>query len=273
MQVFISYARENKKKVSDEISPVLTAGGHTVWFDEQLLPGEDWKPALAKEIAQCDVFVYAATTESVRSEWCAWELGTAVRLEKAVIPVLLEHGITLPAPLDQLQWADFSAGVTGVESVKLMRALDKLQKIPVAEAPPLPADPKGVPSRAWDTFERVMDAVVTPPLYEPIEAEEVIEKYFASRSLGWDSADGRLILTNRRVLFEINRLTPFRRHFSLTIQLSEIESVVASKKFGIFFPIMTIRCQSGKEHRFSVWGLERVISRIEEQRKRVQRLT
>ena len=268
MRLFICYARESIEKVRRTLE-VFTLDGHQVWLDERTLPGKDWQEELADQIARNDVFVYAATTASLASEWCQWELAKAVRLGKAIIPILLEPGLSVPDSLKKLQWADCSKGISGLEGVKLLRALDHLQKIPVAEAPPLPDHPKGVPSRAWDTFERVMDTVATTPLYDLTESEEVIEKYFASLTVGLDQGEGRLVLTNRRVLFEIPRFMPFRRRASLALQLSDIESVTASWKFGIF-PSMTIRCQSGEEHRFLVWNSHRVISRIEEQRKRVR---
>jgi hypothetical protein len=271
MLLFISYARENKDKVG-EISPVLAAGGHMVWFDENLLPGQDYKPELAKQIARCDGFVYAATKWSVRSEWCDWELGTAVHLEKAVIPVLLEPDVSLPAPLQKLQCADFSKGVTPIEVAKLMNALGTLQKIPTEDAPPMPTNPNGVPSRAWDTFNRVVD-VVTPPLYERTEAEEVIEKYIAGRIVGIDVNQGRLTLTNRRVMFEITGFA-FRRLASVAIQLSDIESVVASNQLGLV-PIVTIRCQSGKKYKFSFGraNRDRFMASVEKQLKRVRLIT
>jgi hypothetical protein len=251
---------------------IFAVDGHDVWIDAKVLVGQTWQEVLAEQIGRCDVFVYAAATGSVRSGWCKWELAKAGELRKPVLPVLLESGVSMPDPLKKLQWADCSKGITGLEGAKLIRALDHLQKIPAADVPPLPAAPEGVPSRGWDIYARVMDGVFNSAFYEPIEGEKVIETYLAARAIWWDGVDGRLSLTNRRVLFEARRLTAFRRHFSIAIQLSDIESVVVSKKWGIF-PVVTIRCQSGKEHQFRVpTNTERVISKIEEQRKRVQKL-
>jgi len=69
MELFITYAHENLVKVR-ELAELLTAGGHTVWFDNQLLPGQDWKLELGNAIARSDAFVYALTKDSVASEWC-----------------------------------------------------------------------------------------------------------------------------------------------------------------------------------------------------------
>lgn len=101
MQLFISYAHESMEKVRETVE-ILTAGGHAVWFDEQLLPGQDWKRELGEEISRCQAFIYAMTSEALSSEWCQWELATATRLEKAVVPVLLEDRLAVPQGLRRL---------------------------------------------------------------------------------------------------------------------------------------------------------------------------
>jgi len=270
MQLFISYAHESIDTVRQTVD-VLTAGGHAAWFDDQLLPGQDWKRALGEAIARSDIFVYAITTEAVNSEWCDWELATAVHLEKAIIPVLLEPGVSVPVSLKRLQYADFSQGITPVGVAKLMRALGGMQKIPVAESPPLPADPKGIPSRAWECVKHWTDAVVTPIHQPHNESEELIEKFAANLMRGIESVGGRMILTNQRVLFEAHKFNV--QSAPLAIPLSEIESVVPSMTLGIVPNGMTIRCNSGREYRFVVWGRKRIISIIERERKRVQGLS
>jgi hypothetical protein len=270
MQLFISYAHESIDKVRQTVE-VLTAGGHTAWFDDQLLPGQDWKRSLGEAIAHSDVFVYAITREAVSSEWCDWELATAVRAEKALLPVLLEPGISLPASLKRLQYADFSQGMTPIEVAKLMRALGDMQKIPVAESPPLPADPKGIPSRAWESVKHWTDAVVTPVYQPQNESEELIEKSAANLMRGVEAVGGRMILTNQRVLFEAHKINV--QAAPLAIPLSKIESVAPSRTLGIVPNGITIRCYSGEEYRFVVWGRKRIISKIEGCRKRVQGLS
>jgi hypothetical protein len=267
IQLFISYAHESIAKVRPTVE-VLTAGGDTTWFDEQLLPGQDWKQALGDAIARCDAFVYAITSEAVASEWCDWELATAVRLKKAVIPVLLEPDISVPDSLKGLQYADFSQGMTPIEVAKLTRALAVMQKIPVSESPSLPADPKGIPSRAWESGKHWTDTVITPVYQPQNESEEIIGKFGASLCLGIVKMGGRITLTNQRVLFEPNKMTP--QSTALAIPLSAIESVVPSNSLGIVPDCIIIRCHSGEKHRFYVWGRKRIISMLQECRSRVQ---
>lgn len=144
MQIFISYAHASIQKVS-KIVEVLTAGGHTACFDNQLLPGQDWKKELHEKITSCDAFVFAITNDALASEWCAWELSTAVHLEKVIIPILLEPEVSIPAELKRLQYTDFSQNMPPLEVAKMMHSLNSLQKIPASESPPLPRNPKGLP--------------------------------------------------------------------------------------------------------------------------------
>ncbi len=147
MRLFITYGRDNVDRVR-ELAQLLTAGGHTVWFDNQLMPGQDWKKELGEQIQRCDALVYALSKDSADSDWCKWELATAVRLKKAIVPVLLEDGVPIPAPLETLQYADFRQGPAGIPTAKLIGALGLMQKVPVDWPVPVPADPQGVPSRA-----------------------------------------------------------------------------------------------------------------------------
>jgi hypothetical protein len=266
MQLFISYARENIAKVRETVE-ILTAGGHTVWFDDQLLPGQDWKRQLGESIARCDAFVYVMTREAVTSEWCEWELATAVRLEKALIPVLLETGISVPDSLRRLQYADFTQGTTPIAVAKLMGALAIMQKIPVAESPALPADPKGIPSRAWKHWTNILMAQVHQPQNQ---AEELIAKFAANLWRGNEAVGGRMLLTNQRVLFEAHKMNV--QTTPVAIPLSAIKTVVPSVTFGIVPNGVTIRCDSGEEYQFVVWDRKRIISKIEECRSRIRDL-
>jgi len=267
MQLFISYGHESLAKVR-EIAEILTAGGHAVWFDNQLLPGQDWKGELGAAIARCDACVYVMTTEAVTSEWCEWELATAVRLEKAVIPILLEPGIAFPDSMRRLQYADFTQGATPIAVAKLIGALSTMRKIPVAESPPLPHDPKGIPSRAWESVKHWTDTIITQVHQPQNGTEELVDKFGANLWQGAEAVGGRIILTNQRLLFEAHKMN--LQTAPVAVSLSAIESIIPSNTLGIVPNGMTIRCDSGEEYRFVVWGRKRIVSLIEEYRSRLR---
>ncbi len=261
MRLFVTYAHENLTKVR-ELVELLTAGGHTVWFDNQLLPGQDWKLELGDAIARCDAFVYALTKDAVISEWCEWEFATAVRLKKAVVPVLFEADVVVPLSLQSLQYADFRQGATALATAKLIGALASMQKIPVDHSPPIPADPKGIPSRAWKHFGHWTDAIVAPAYQPQDDAEEIRGKFAANLMRGWEGVGGRITLTNQRLLFEAHKVN--LQPEPLAIPLSDISDVTPSNMMGGILPnSIIVHCRSGRQFRFVLWGRKRIIAMIE----------
>lgn len=265
MQLFISYARESIEDVRDTVE-ILRAGGHSVWFDERLLPGQDWKEELGKAIDGCEAFVFALTHDSVGSDWCAWELATAASLDKAVIPVLLEPGVDIPPSVEQLQCADFTTGEKAIAVAKLMAALAAMQKIPADRSPEVPAHPQGAPSRAWEDAEHWTDALV-PEVYQPKDdAEEVVDKFAANLMRGIEGVGGRMILTTQRILFEPHRINA--QTDPLEVPLASIEEVGPTDMLGFVPTGISVRVRGGEEHRFVVWGRKRIIAKIEAARDR-----
>jgi len=261
MQVFISYAHESVELVRQTVE-VLTAGGHTVWFDTQLLPGQDWKQELGAEIARSDALVFTMTAESTASEWCQWELATAAKHGKAVIPLLLEPNIKIPEGLSRLQFADFTGGVTPLAVAKLMGALATMQRIPAAKSPEIPASPKGIPSRAWEQSKHWTDVVIASQHTPQNEAEEIVEKFSANLFRGIESVGGRMVLTNQRLLFEAHKINAQTQPES--IPLLEIDSVEPCNTLGIVPNGLKVHCQSGRKYQFVVWDRKRIISMIKE---------
>ncbi len=262
MQLFVTYARESVAEVQ-KLAEILGAGGHSVWFDDQLMPGEDWKQELGEAIERCDAYLYALSSAALESDWCQWEFATAVRLHKPVIPMLLEPEVSLPQALERLQYADFTQGVTPLSVAKLMGALGSMQRVPDAETPPVPADPQGTPSRAWEDAKHWTDIII-PTQHQPqSEEEELLGKFAVNLWRGLEGVGGRLLITNQRLMFEAHKLNLQRK--PLAIPMSEITEAFPSKSLGLFSNGLTIRCRSGDEYRFVVGKHgEKIVSIIEQ---------
>lgn len=170
MRLFLTYSRENQD-VARRLDELLEAGGHASWFDQQLLPGQDWKRELEQEIAACDVYIYLLSDASLASEWCEWEFATAVRHGKTVIPALLQADLALPDVLSRLQYADLTDGITPASIARLMGALMLVQRVPPADSPTPPANPRGAPARALAGAAHWTDAVVGSPHEAQSETE------------------------------------------------------------------------------------------------------
>ena len=75
--------------------------------DDDLIPGDKWKPTIGKNLSECDVFMvfwcwHSKASTSVRAEW-----KQAVKLRKRIVPVLLD-ATELPTKLTEFQWIDLS---------------------------------------------------------------------------------------------------------------------------------------------------------------------
>ncbi len=145
MRLFISYAHDDIRKVRQLVA-IFRQGGHEPWFDEKLHTGEEWRDKLREEIEAADALVYVITPASIESEWCRWELATAIRAAKRIIPILLRKVDAIPSPLNKYQYIDLTKGIRATETARLLGDIAVL--IPREEAPSAPDKPAGKPSRA-----------------------------------------------------------------------------------------------------------------------------
>ena len=99
-QVFISYAKKDyiapdgsaiPGNPVDQVIDALNQAGLTYWLDrEQLAGGETYAERIARNIKECDVFLFLSSEAANASEWTRREIGTAVTQGKRIIPVRLD---------------------------------------------------------------------------------------------------------------------------------------------------------------------------------------
>lgn len=157
MRLFISYAREDQAMVQ-KIADLLEKGDHEPWFDEHLQAGERWKDQILREIQKRDIFVYVLTPPSAESEYCLWEYREAVDHGKPILPILLQKDTKLPPGLDELQYVDFTDGLSADSTARLMGGLSHLaHQLPARTAnavvKTLPTEPQGVPAGIDELYE------------------------------------------------------------------------------------------------------------------------
>jgi tetratricopeptide (TPR) repeat protein len=118
LRIFLSYGRDDKAFVAQEVKKRLEALGHEVWYDlERLQCGQDWEEYLdhglarAAEAGAAGRFVLLMTPHSVRRPdgFCLNELSRALQLNIGVYPVMVE---TCEPPLSicRIQWLDLRSG-------------------------------------------------------------------------------------------------------------------------------------------------------------------
>ena len=123
--VFLSYPHEEREWVQQLVHE-LSERGLRVWYGEaEIKPGQLWGAAVQQALDASDYFVLIITAKTAQSNWAALELGAALGLSKAVIPVVADNlpmdAIPGPARLRQLIVKTDPAKVAD----EIMRAITK----------------------------------------------------------------------------------------------------------------------------------------------------
>ncbi|MCI4661424.1 MAG: toll/interleukin-1 receptor domain-containing protein [Neomegalonema sp.] len=88
--VFVSYSRKDAIS-KDSISKILEGENIAYFIDSiGIEPGEDWQGRLLSEIIRSDKFVALISNNYISSEICLWEIGTAIKLSKQIIPIRID---------------------------------------------------------------------------------------------------------------------------------------------------------------------------------------
>jgi TIR domain len=132
-KVFISYcAREPDRETAASLRIALEKNEVrvTAWRDrEDIELGEDGIAAIQQGIEECDFLLALISPRAVASFWCPKERARARRLEKTIIPVMLEAVPDKDQPLDleQIQYLDFKRGLrSAVEEGEFHNLLQRL---------------------------------------------------------------------------------------------------------------------------------------------------
>jgi formylglycine-generating enzyme required for sulfatase activity len=116
MRLFVSYARVDKPYC---IQIVDTLDVHDTWYDQRLYAGQNWWKEILRRLDWCEGFVYLLSADSVTSEYCRKEFELAQSLGRHIFPVVIESDVAIPESLAEVQYADFSSGLTP-DSVKVL---------------------------------------------------------------------------------------------------------------------------------------------------------
>jgi hypothetical protein len=104
--VFLSYSRADKAKTVRLLAEIK-ALGFTPFIDvEDISPGEPWRDRLIKLIASADTVLFLVSPSSTASEYVAWEINEAERLQKRLFPVVIED-VTPDATPGRLERLNF----------------------------------------------------------------------------------------------------------------------------------------------------------------------
>lgn len=149
MKVFISYSSKNREIVQTLANDVETAvrmlsptTEYQVWFDQELVGGQDWWDTIVSALQTCDLFLFALSPTSLVSDACNREWTYAQDLNKRVLPVWVAGDIIpddLPVALQRRQIVDYRSQ-DKIAFQKLLGALKTLPP-PIPLPDPLPQPP------------------------------------------------------------------------------------------------------------------------------------
>ncbi len=101
--VFLSYAREDKFLVG-ELAYALTREGWNVWWDSEVLPGQEFTREIERELTAARCVVVIWSRHSVDSPWVRDEARNAAA-RGILVPVIVED-VAPPLGLQGCQYAD-----------------------------------------------------------------------------------------------------------------------------------------------------------------------
>ena len=143
MKVFVSYARVDKAYC---VRIIDTLGAHDVWYDQRLYAGQDWWQEILRRLDWCDAFIYLLSPDSVASLYCRREFDIARRLNRQVIPVLINRDTVLPDQLRDWQYVDLSRQLTVENVTQLLNAILVAERRGTPEADSATTTPPDTPS-------------------------------------------------------------------------------------------------------------------------------
>lgn len=164
--IFVSYSSKDRDAVRAIVSSLEREW--VVWWDRDLIAGDQYEPLIFKVIAQAPVTLVIVSSSSVVSDWVGREAKEALRLGKKVIPVVVD-GTALPQHLQQLNAVDLTdvaisestAAFSGMlRDMRLLLDQDPSRR-KAAAVRALQQEGERRPVRTlWHLFKSVMSAVM-----------------------------------------------------------------------------------------------------------------
>ena len=107
IDIFISYASEDRREAA-ELAGFLTDRGYRVWWDRELVAGQDFHATIGRVLEECKVAIVIWTEISIKSRWVLGEAESAANAHKLV-----------PVRIDSLPPARLPVGFLSLHTVAL----------------------------------------------------------------------------------------------------------------------------------------------------------
>ncbi len=140
--IVLSYAREDRGRVA-ALAQELEKQGWSVWWDIDLLPGEEFDERIERMIGAAKCLVVLWSRASVASRWVRSEAASAWEQDK-LLPVRIDE-VKVPIPFNRLHSADL-VGWPALRDPEQVRGLLSAVAGAIGKAPPAGQPQRGGPS-------------------------------------------------------------------------------------------------------------------------------
>ncbi len=154
--VFISYAREDRQ-VARTVAELVASAGATVWWDPELLSGDDFRETIEAELRDAKSVIVIWTAASITSHFVRDEAGRALAANK-LCPITV-GGVEPPLGFGSMHALAFDEdGVDDdIRSHRLLRSLERMVKRPLKLVAAEPTAAAGVIEQSASTNTRIFD--------------------------------------------------------------------------------------------------------------------
>jgi len=125
--VFISYAREDKRKIKRLAEAFTSARGWSVWWDQRLHSGERFAREIQDALSHSRCVLVVWSPRSVDSDWVSAE-ATEGWQRAILVPVRVEE-CEPPMPFRQTETADFSAWDGTSTSPLFLKLIEDIDRV------------------------------------------------------------------------------------------------------------------------------------------------
>ncbi|MGD8948386.1 MAG: pentapeptide repeat-containing protein, partial [Desulfobacterales bacterium] len=124
--IFISYAREDRKKI-EALAKGFESKGWSVWWDRKIPPGKTFSQVIVEELAKARCVVVAWSKQSVKSNWVQEEADEGLN-RGILIPVIIEDTLP-PMGFRRIQAVDLIKWDPGKASQNFQLLIDYVAQI------------------------------------------------------------------------------------------------------------------------------------------------
>lgn len=103
-KVFVSYSTLDLKNVAELQQSLVGTGVEVFVAEHSVAASEQLSEKISSAIQACDLFVLLWSANAKASDWVPQEIGKAHSLQKTILPLILDEGLSLPGFINGLKY-------------------------------------------------------------------------------------------------------------------------------------------------------------------------